>query len=280
MAIWWKNEANSVCHPELVEGSLPKKGRRCFDKLSMTNNRKNFLLIEAGNTNTDFALANAKRILRVVSVATDQVRQIPLAPNQYAGVVLSSVVPLATKKLLRVLPVRPLIVGANIDLGIGVNYPKKKQIGADRLANAVGVVNLYGAPAIVVDFGTAVTFDIVNAKREYVGGVIAPGLEAMTDYLYQRTALLPRIRIAEPRSIVGKSTTGAMQAGAVIGYRGLVKGILLALRCEPGLSNAVVVATGGYAFLIARKLPEIRHVNPLLTLEGLRFIYLRNRESN
>ena len=167
-------------------------------------------------------------------------------------------------------------VNAGIELGIGVRYPKPKQIGADRLANAVGVAELYGTPAIVVDFGTAVTFDIINDRREYVGGVIAPGLAAVTDYLYQRTALLPRIKLAEPRLAIGKSTVEAMRVGAVIGYRGLVKEILAALRREPGMRPAVVVATGGYGGLMARKIPEIQHVNPMLTLEGLRFIYVRN----
>jgi type III pantothenate kinase len=172
--------------------------------------------------------------------------------------------------------VKPIIISAKLDLGIGVRYPRPKQIGADRLANAVGVTELYGAPAIVVDFGTAVTFDIVNSRREYVGGVIAPGLAAVTEYLYQRTALLPRITLAEPRSAVGKSTVEAMRVGAVVGYRGLVKEILAALRREPGMKRAVVVATGGYGELMARKIPEIHHVNPMLTLEGLRFIYVRN----
>lgn len=236
------------------------------------------LLINANNTNTTFALTNGRRILRTVKVPTAKLRRIPFAAEQ---VVLASVVPAATKKLLRLLPVRPLIVSAGIDLGIGVRYPNKKQIGADRLANAVGVTKLYGAPAIVVDFGTAVTFDIVNARREYVGGVIAPGLASVTDYLYQRTALLPRITLAEPCSAVGKSTVDAMRIGALVGYRGLVREILAALRREPGMKRATVVATGGYGDLIARKLPEIHHVNPLLTLEGLRFIYLRNcRESH
>jgi type III pantothenate kinase len=239
------------------------------------------LLINANNTNTSFALANARRILRVVRIPTDAIRDIPFAAGKYTYAVLASVVPAATKKLLRRLPVRPLIVSASVDLGIGVEYPNKKQIGADRLANAVGVARLYGAPAIVVDFGTALTFDIVNARREYIGGVIAPGLASVTDYLYQRTALLPRIKITEPRSVVGKSTVAAMRIGAVVGYRGLVKEILAALRLERGLHNAVVVATGGYAQLIGKKIHEIRHVNPMLTLEGLRFIYLRNsRESN
>ena len=274
-------------------------------------NESQVLLINANNTNTSFALANEKRIVRTVKVPTAAILRgsgIPFgrlragsaAMRSYSAVVLASVVPAATKKLLLLLKAargcrprpagngsaasrdacatRLILVNAGIDLGIGVNYPNKKQIGADRLADAVGVTQLYGAPAIVVDFGTALTFDIVNARREYIGGVIAPGLAAVTDYLYQRTALLPQIRIVEPRRgrVIGRSTVAAMRVGAVVGYRGLVKEILHALRRERGLRNAVVVATGGYAHLIAKEVPEIQHINPRLTLEGLRFIYLRN----
>lgn len=236
-----------------------------------------FLLININNTNTSFALADAKRVLRVVKVPTLSVREVPFTTSGISGIVLSSVVPAVAKRVRRMLPMRPLIVSADSDLGIGVRYPNKKQIGADRLANAVGVAELYGAPAIVVDFGTAVTFDIVNARSEYIGGVIAPGLASVTDYLYHRTALLPRITLVEPRSMIGKSTVDAMRIGAVIGYRGLVREILCGLRRERGMKKAVIVATGGYGDLMAKKIPEIEHVNPLLTLEGLRFIYLRNR---
>jgi len=236
-----------------------------------------FLLVNINNTNTSFALANARRILRVIKVPTALVREIPFVDTGITGIVLASVVPAMTKRVRRLLPMRPIIVSADIDLGVGVRYPSKKQIGADRLANAVGVAKLYGTPAIVVDFGTAVTFDIVNSSCEYVGGVIAPGLASVTDYLYQRTALLPRIKLAEPSSAIGKSTIAAMRIGAVIGYRGLVKEILSALKRERGMAKAVIVATGGYGGLIAKKIREIEHVNPLLTLEGLRFIYLRNR---
>lgn len=235
-----------------------------------------FLLININNTNTSFALADRERIWRVTKVPTVAVRDVPPRCRRVTGIVLASVVPAVTQRLQRHLPVAPVIVSARADLGIGIRYPRPQQIGADRLANAVGVVRLYGAPAIVVDFGTAVTFDIVNERREYVGGVIAPGLAAVTDYLYQRTALLPRIRLAEPRSVIGKSTIGAMRVGAVVGYRGLVTEILRELRRQPGLRRATVVATGGYGGLIARNVAAIEHVNPLLTLEGLRFIYLRN----
>jgi type III pantothenate kinase len=236
----------------------------------------NALLINANNTNTTFALTNRDRILTRKVVPTAKLHKIPFRLDGLTAVVLSSVVPSATTRLRQWISLKPIVVSAGTDLGIGVRYPRPEQIGADRLANAVGVTNLYGAPAIVVDFGTAVTFDIVNARREYVGGVIAPGLAAVTDYLYQRTALLPRIKLAEPRSVIGKSTVAAMRVGAVVGYRGLVREILAALRSEPGMKRAVVVATGGYGKLMACKIPEIQHVNPMLTLEGLRFIYVRN----
>ena len=235
--------------------------------------RADILLLNINNTNTSFALATPSRIVRVVKQPTATLRGIPFVKRPIRHIVFASVVPAATRRMLAQLPVKPFVVTGTADLGIGVRYPHKRQIGADRLANAVAAVHLYGAPAIVVDFGTAVTFDIVNARREYIGGVIAPGLSAVTDYLYQRTALLPRIRVVEPRSVVGKSTVAAMRVGAIIGYRGLVKEILAALRREPGMAHAIIVATGGYAHLIAQKIPGIRHVNPLLTLEGLRFIY-------
>ena len=243
------------------------------------NKDRPFLLININNTNTSFALADARRIVRVIKMPTLSIRGIPFATAAFSGVVLSSVVPPVAKRMRSMLPIRPLMVSADSDLGVGVRYPNKKQLGADRLANAAGVAELYGAPAIVVDFGTAVTFDVVNSSREFIGGVIAPGLGSMTDYLYQRTALLPRITLTEPRSVIGKSTAEAMRVGALIGYRGLVKGILNALMRERGMKRAVVVATGGYGNLMVRKIPEIDQVNPLLTLEGLRFIYLRNHAS-
>ena len=239
---------------------------------------KRILLIETGNTNTRFAITDGRKIGQVIFRPTAQLTGIPRAVGRYDAAVLSSVVPAVTAKLLRWLTVQPVLVNSDANLGIGIRYPLPKQIGADRLANAVGVVNLYGAPAIVVAFGTALAFDVVNPDREYVGGVIAPGLAAMTDYLHEHTALLPHIDLHEPRSVVGKSTVAAMEVGAVFGYRGLVKEILAALRREPGLRRAVVVATGGYGDLLAKKVPAIQHVNPLLTLEGLRFIYLRNKK--
>lgn len=168
----------------------------------------------------------------------------------------------------RILWLRP-----GLKLGVGIDYPAPKTIGADRLANAAAVAALYGSPAIVVDFGTAVTFDIVSTRQKYIGGVIAPGLEAMTNFLYQRTALLPKLSLREPRSAVGRSTIEAMMAGAVFGYRGLVREVIARIKSEMFPRGKVnIVATGGYAALIAARLPEIQAIHPHLTLEGLRIV--------
>jgi type III pantothenate kinase len=157
--------------------------------------------------------------------------------------------------------------------GVGIDYPKPDSIGPDRLANAVAAKFRFGAPVVVVDFGTAVTFDVVDAAGNYVGGIIAPGLAAMTDYLHEKTALLPKIKIREPKNVVGKSTEHAMLVGAVQGYRGLVRELIGELKRELRAKNLPVVATGGYAKLIAAKLPEISAVAPDLTLEGLRLVW-------
>jgi type III pantothenate kinase len=163
--------------------------------------------------------------------------------------------------------------------GVGIDYPKPKTIGPDRLANAVAARHHFGAPVVVVDFGTAVTFDVVNGEGNYVGGIIAPGLAVMTEYLHTKTALLPNIKIREIDSVIGRSTEQAMLVGAVHGYRGLIRELLLELKHELQSERLPVVATGGYAKLIAAKLPEITAVDPLLTLEGLRLIWQRNRSS-
>jgi len=157
--------------------------------------------------------------------------------------------------------------------GVGIDYPKPDSIGPDRLANAVAAKFHFGAPVVVVDFGTAVTFDVVNSRGNYAGGIIAPGLAAMTDYLHEKTALLPKIKIREVKNVVGKSTEHAMLVGAVHGYRGLIRGLLVELKRELRVKNLPVVATGGYAKLIASKLPEISAIVPVLTLEGLRLVW-------
>ena len=160
-----------------------------------------------------------------------------------------------------------------LKLGVTIDYPNPQSIGADRLANAAAVAELYGCPAIVVDFGTAVTFDVVSEGCRYIGGVIAPGLEAITNFLYQRTALLPRLSLKEPRRAIGKSTVEAMRSGAIFGYQGLVREILTRIKAEQfSRKKIAIVATGGYARFVAGQMPEVSVVHPHLTLEGLRIV--------
>jgi type III pantothenate kinase len=236
-----------------------------------------FLLIDNSNSFTKFALSSrdslgATRRVRTAEVAPDSLRRV-LRGWRFARVVMCSVVPEKAKLLCKTLRGLELHeVTHRSELGVGIDYPKPASIGADRLANAASAAAFYGAPSVVVDFGTAVTFDILAAGARYVGGVIAPGLEAMTDYLHQRTALLPKISLLEPPSAIGKSTKHAMLAGAVYGYRGLIREILRKIREDLGEKRLKVVATGGYAELIAAGAPEISAVHEHLTLEGLRLI--------
>lgn len=239
-----------------------------------------YLLIDVGNGRTKFGLATPDAILEQRDTPTsllvaDTTRALAtvLTGWAYDQVVVSSVVPDATERLQAHFGGQMLNLRHDIPLGIGIRYPKPESIGADRLANAVALASLHGAPGIVIDFGTAVTFDIVEADAAYVGGVIAPGLRLMTDYLHERTALLPQVELREPDSAIGKSTVGAILAGAAIGYRGMVRGILEKLREEMGNPATLhVVATGGDAAWIASRLPEIAHVEGDLTLHGLRIV--------
>jgi type III pantothenate kinase len=243
------------------------------------------LLFDIGNTHTHVGLANDKRVIKQINVPTREwfgenakarVKKF-VGAKKISGAILCSVVPRATPLVcktvrtlwrLNVLELLPKTLR-----GVGIDYPKPNSIGSDRLANAVAAKFHFGAPVVVVDFGTAVTFDVVNSRGNYVGGIIAPGLAAMTDYLHEKTALLPKIKIVEPKGVVGKSTEQAMLAGAVHGYRGLVRELIGKLRRELKAKNLPVVATGGYAKLIASKLPEISAIQPNLTLEGLRLAW-------
>lgn len=242
-------------------------------------------LLDVGNTHTHLGLANARRVLRHADVLTQEwragashaaaarfLRKAPLT-----GAILCSVVPavtpLVTEFLRTEFHLPCLELTARTVRGVGIDYPKPRTIGPDRLANAVAVKHHFGAPAVVVDFGTAVTFDVVDAAGNYIGGIIAPGLNAMTDYLHEKTALLPRIRIREVSAAVGKNTEEAMLIGTVKGYRGLIRELVGELRRAMRRRRLPVVATGGYARLISSKLPEITAVEPLLTLEGLRLVW-------
>jgi type III pantothenate kinase len=238
-----------------------------------------YLLIDVSNSYAKIAFASKQRVSAPVRIATAELSTTVVAgflrQRQVRKVVISSVVPGKNSAISKAghNKVNLLWLNCNLNLGVTIDYPKPRSIGADRLANAAAVAELYGYPAIVVDFGTAVTFDIVSERRAYVGGVIAPGLESMTNFLYQRTALLPRLSLKEPHRVVGKSTIEAMRSGAVFGYRGLVREIVARIKTEQfPRERVVVVATGGYARLIAGQLPEIGVIRPHLTLEGLRIV--------
>jgi type III pantothenate kinase len=198
-----------------------------------------------------------------------------LKRRQIKKVVVSSVVPPKNSAISKAAHNKAPVLWLEwkLKLGVTIDYPEPESIGADRLANAAAVADLYSCPAIVVDFGTAVTFDVVSGQRRYIGGVIGPGIEAMTNFLYQRTALLPRLSLKEPHRAVGKSTIEAMRSGAIFGYRGLVREILARIKAEQfSRKKVTVVATGGYARLVASQLREVAVVHPHLTLEGLRIV--------
>ena len=241
------------------------------------NENSDYLLIDVSNSFTKVAFASRTKLGATRRIATEKLNRRTLRKfvrREVGRIITSSVVPKKNALIRKAAGKIPVtFVNAKSALGVGVDYPNPQSIGADRLANAAAVAELYGCPAVVVDFGTAVTFDVVSAERCYIGGVIAPGLESMTTYLYKRTALLPKLTLAEPRAAVGKSTRAAMMSGAIFGYRGLVKEILAKISAEAfGKGKAQVVATGGYARLIAARMPEIDAVHPHLTLEGLRII--------
>jgi len=244
---------------------------------SVSKSPTDYLLIDISNSFTKLAFATKNRISRPFRLATRELTRIKLKRflrrRDVRALVVSSVVPEKNAAVRDAAGKRKIVwLTARLKLGVGIDYPAPKSIGADRLANAAAVAKLYGCPAIVVDFGTAVTFDIISSAGAYVGGVIAPGLESMTNFLYQRTALLPKLNLREPKSAVGKSTREAMLAGAVFGYRGLVREIIKQIKRKEFASRRVaVVATGGYAQLIAAQMPEIGAIHPNLTLEGLRF---------
>jgi type III pantothenate kinase len=259
---------------------MPAAGRACTVVM-----QADFLLVDVGNSSTKLALASAdeaagqgagllqRRDLPTAGTTPQTIAQ-ALTGWSFGRVVLSSVVPAATAAWKQA---QPGLLELRHDslLGIGIDYPQPQSIGPDRLANAVALAHLYGAPGIGIDFGTAVTFDILSAQRSYLGGVIAPGLRLMTDYLHERTALLPKVELAEPISAIGRSTVGAIQAGAALGYRGMVQGILAALRAELGGGQIRVVATGGDASWIVGGMPELGIVvDEDLTLKGLRLVGL------
>jgi type III pantothenate kinase len=240
-----------------------------------------FILVDISNSFTKIAFSGRDRLGRVSRLPTRELTlktfDNVLRSRKVRYAVVASVVPSRNLIVSRAFSGPICWVSHKIALGGGIEYPRPETIGADRLANATAATALYGSPAVVVDFGTAVTFDVISADGKYIGGVIAPGLNAMTDYLHKRTALLPRVTLREPRHAVGRSTAEAMRSGAVHGYRGLVAEILRQVVKEiPSRKRPYLIATGGDAKLIAGKTGLFSAISPTLTLQGLRLIGCRN----
>lgn len=171
---------------------------------------------------------------------------------------------------------KPLLVGPGIKTGLNLRYENPREVGADRIVNAVAAIDRYQCPLVVVDFGTATTFDCIDAEGNYLGGAIVPGIGISTEALYQRASKLPRIELEKPKKVIGRNTVHAMQAGIIFGYAGQVDGIVERIKDEMK-AEPKVIATGGLAELIASETRTIEEVNPMLTLEGLRIIYERNK---
>ena len=205
--------------------------------------------------------------------------QVKSPKENLTGVAIASVVPHLTHVYLKMvekyLSVEPLVISSSLDLGITVHYEDPMKVGADRLCNSVAAFAKYGGPAIVVDFGTATTYDVISKKGEYLGGVIAPGLETSAADLHRRTAQLPRVELQFPDTIIGKNTVASIQSGVLYGAVDAAEGMIKRIKHIVG-KHAIVIATGGFAEMIAGMSNEIRYIEPWLVLEGARLIYERS----
>jgi type III pantothenate kinase len=252
------------------------------------------LAIDIGNTNIVFGLYDGNDLIGHWRISTDHAKM----PDEYGllfmsmlahkgfdvaaidGICMSSVVPPLTEILQEMLDeyvgAETLVVGGGVKTGVDIRYESPRDVGADRVVNAAAAQRFYGGPACVVDFGTGTTFDALSAKGEYLGGAIAPGIRVAAEALFQRTAKLPRIDLQRPPQAIGKNTPDAMRSGILFGYVALVEGMIARFRLELG-PTMKTIATGGLARVIAQETTVIQHIDPWLTLKGLRIIYDLNR---
>jgi type III pantothenate kinase len=247
------------------------------------------LAVDVGNTQTAIGLFDGERLAEHWRVATESRRtgdELGLALSGFLdlgrvdGVCLSTSVPALVRPYEefaeRWAKAPILVIGPGVRTGIGIRYDDPREVAPDRIANAVAAGHRYGTPCIVVDFGTSTNFDAVSAEGDFVGGVLAPGIEISMDALFARAARLTKIEFAEPASVIGKTTASALQSGVVYGFAGQVDGIVERIRAELG-DTAQVIATGGLADLIAPHARTVDHVDPFLTLEGVRLVWEQNR---
>lgn len=253
------------------------------------------LVIDVGNTNTVLGVYEGKKLLAIWRMGTDKEKTSDefgmffvtlfnhekLDMEQVEAVIIASVVPPimyslehAIKKYFKL---APLLVGPGIKTGMNIKYENPREVGSDRIVNAVAALELYGGPLIIVDFGTATTFCAISSKGEYLGGVICPGIKISAEALFQRAAKLPRIELSKPEEVIGRNTVNSMQSGIVFGYVGQVDYLVRRIKKEMKEDNIKVVATGGLARLIASESDTIGEVNGLLTMEGLRILYEKNK---
>jgi type III pantothenate kinase len=248
------------------------------------------LVLDIGNTNVTLGVFDGPALKSTWRLATDA-RRMPdeygffmsnimsyrgVQPSDITGACICSVVPPLIPTFEEVcrnyFAVQPLTVSAGVKTGISIQYDSPRDVGTDRVADAVAALKLYGGPVIVVDFGTATVFDAVSADGKYLGGALAPGINLSADALYQSTSQLRRVELVPPATAIGKNTVAAMQSGLIFGYIGLVEGMVARFKSELG-PDAKVIATGGLAELMARETTVFDAVNPDLTLLGLRMIY-------
>ena len=249
------------------------------------------MVLDVGNSNTVLGVYRQEELLHCWRMVTHRDRTADewgillrtlfnlgeISTGAISAIVISSVVPPACSALeemaLRYLGIQPLFIDPTMDLGMPVRYRPPEDVGADRIVNAIAAYEHFGGPAVVVDFGTATTFDAISDEGEYLGGVIAPGIGISAEALFLRAARLPRVEVRRPRKVIGDSTVTSIQSGLYWGYAGLVDGILRRMKEE--LEGAHVVSTGGLAELISPACEEIDSVEKNLTLEGMRLIHLR-----
>ena len=254
------------------------------------------LVFDVGNTNMVLGVYEGKKLLKDWRISTDKEKTSDeygvlinnlfqfdgLNLKDVSDVIISSVVPNVMHSLenfsIKYCKKQPLIVGPGVKTGLNIKYDNPKQVGADRIVNAVAGIEKYGTPLIIIDFGTATTFCAISEKGEYLGGTIAPGIKISSEALFQRASKLPKVELAKPGMAICKNTVSAMQSGIIYGYVGLVDKIVDMMKTEFKNQDVKVIATGGLSSLIASETDRIDSVDKFLTLEGLRIIYDKNRE--